>query len=75
MASTVLVVTALEDVTADKVIAALNEREAPVVRVDPADIGPDLTFGFRIGQDNPVWGGRLRTASREVELGEVAAVY
>ena len=39
MASTVLVVTALEDVTADRVVAALNEREVPVVRVDPAD-GP-----------------------------------
>lgn len=38
MASTVLVITALEDVTADWVIAALNEREVPVVRVDPADI-------------------------------------
>lgn len=75
MASTVLVVTALEDFTADKVIAALNEREVPVVRVDPADIGSALTFGFRIGQDSAVWGGRLRTASREVELGEVAAVY
>ncbi len=75
MASTVLVVTALEDFTADKVIAALNEREVPVVRVDPADIGPALTFGFRIGEDALVWGGRLRTASREVELGEVAAVY
>lgn len=75
MASTVLVVTALEDVTADWVIAALNEREVPVVRVDPADIGPALTFGFRIGADAPAWGGRLRTASREVELGEVAAVY
>ncbi|MFE9254119.1 ATP-grasp ribosomal peptide maturase [Streptomyces sp. NPDC006879] len=75
MASTVLVVTALEDVTADWVIAALNEREVPVVRVDPADIGPALTFGFRIGADSPAWGGRLRTASREVELGEVAAVY
>lgn len=75
MASTVLVITALEDVTADWVIAALNEREVPVVRVDPADIGPALTFGFRIGEDAPAWGGRLRTASREVELGEVAAVY
>lgn len=75
MASTVLVVTALEDVTADWVIAALNEREVPVVRVDPADIGPALAFGFRIGADRPAWGGRLRTASREVELGEVAAVY
>ncbi|MGP3734337.1 ATP-grasp ribosomal peptide maturase [Streptomyces sp. GDS52] len=75
MASTVLVVTALEDVTADLVIATLNERGAPVVRVDPADIGPGLTFGFRIDGDRPAWRGRLRTASREVELGEVAAVY
>ncbi|MGN5636851.1 ATP-grasp ribosomal peptide maturase [Streptomyces sp. AC154] len=75
MASTVLVVTALEDVTADWVIAALNEREVPVVRVDPADIGTGLTFRARIEAGAPSWGGRLRTASREVELGEVAAVY
>lgn len=75
MASTVLVVTALEDITADWVIAALNERETPVVRVDPADIGPALSFGFRIGAKSPAWDGRMRTASREVELGEVAAVY
>lgn len=75
MASTVLVVTALEDVTADRVVAALNEREVPVVRVDPADIGSALTFGFRIEAERPVWSGRLRTASREVEPGEVAAVY
>ncbi|MFF0364464.1 ATP-grasp ribosomal peptide maturase [Streptomyces sp. NA02536] len=75
MASTVLVVTALEDVTADRVVAALNEREVPVVRVDPADVGPALMFGFRIGAGRPAWRGRLRTASREVEPGEVAAVY
>lgn len=75
MASTVLVVTALEDVTADWVIAALNEREVPVARVDPADIGPGLTFGARIGVGAPAWAGRLVTGSREVELGEVAAVY
>ncbi|MGX1562056.1 ATP-grasp ribosomal peptide maturase [Streptomyces sp. NPDC055506] len=75
MASTVLVVTALEDFTADRVIEALNRRELPVVRVDPADIGPDLTFGFRLGPDTHVWGGRLRTPSRDVEVGDVAAVY
>ncbi|MEU6179564.1 ATP-grasp ribosomal peptide maturase [Streptomyces coeruleorubidus] len=75
MTSTVLVVTALEDFTADRVIGALNEREVPVVRVDPADIGPELAFGFRIGPDTPVWCGRLRTPSREVEVREVAAVY
>ncbi|MGK5628497.1 ATP-grasp ribosomal peptide maturase [Streptomyces sp. URMC 123] len=71
----VLIVTSLEDVTADRVIAALNEREVPLARVDPADIGPGLTFGARIGSGTSTWGGRLRTAGREVELGEVAAVY
>lgn len=75
MASTVLVVTALEDVTADWVIAALTEREVPVARVDPADIGPRLSFGARICAGAPAWTGRLVTSSREVELGEVAAVY
>ncbi|MFD3481742.1 ATP-grasp ribosomal peptide maturase [Streptomyces sp. NPDC058665] len=75
MAHTVLVLTALEDITADRVVGALNEREVAVARVDPADIGPALTFGFRIGGEDSAWGGRLRTATREVELGEVAAVY
>ncbi|WP_324797285.1 ATP-grasp ribosomal peptide maturase [Streptomyces cyaneofuscatus] len=75
MASTVLVLTALEDVTADWVIAALNEREVPVVRADPADIGLGLSFGARIGAGASAWAGHLVTGSREVELGEVAAVY
>ncbi|MFJ3976200.1 ATP-grasp ribosomal peptide maturase [Streptomyces sp. NPDC090021] len=75
MTSTTLVLTALEDVTADLVISALHEREAPVVRADPADIGAGLSFGARIGAGAPAWGGRLATGSREVELGEVAAVY
>ncbi|MCU8591774.1 ATP-grasp ribosomal peptide maturase [Streptomyces sp. A13(2022)] len=71
----VLVITSLEDVTADRVIAALNEREVPVARVDPADIGQELVFGARIDAEASSWRGRLRTASREVELREVAAVY
>ncbi|AQW46632.1 ATP-grasp ribosomal peptide maturase [Streptomyces violaceusniger] len=75
MASLVLVLTSLEDVTADRVIAALNEREVPVARVDPANIGTGLSFGARIGAGSPTWNGRLRTTSREVELGEAAAVY
>ncbi|MGX1885441.1 ATP-grasp ribosomal peptide maturase [Streptomyces sp. NPDC055287] len=75
MASTVLVVTALEDVTADWVVSALNERAVPVVRLDPADIGPGLTFAAGIGPGAAAWAGSLRTASREVELGAVAAVY
>ncbi|RKT07505.1 ATP-grasp ribosomal peptide maturase [Streptomyces sp. 3211.6] len=75
MTSTVLVLTALEDVTADLVIGALNERDVRVVRADPADICAGLSFGARIGGGDPSWSGRLATASREVELGEVAAVY
>ncbi|WP_371654095.1 MULTISPECIES: MvdC/MvdD family ATP grasp protein [unclassified Streptomyces] len=75
MPSTVLVVTSLEDVTADWVIEALNEREVPVVRVDPADIGAGFSFAARIDADAPVWSGWLRTGSREVEWEEVAAVY
>ncbi|MFJ3039213.1 MvdC/MvdD family ATP grasp protein [Streptomyces tendae] len=74
MARTVLVVTALEDVTADWVIAALNEREVPVVRVDPADIGPELVFGFRL-DGGPAWSGPLRTGSRAVNVEDVGAVY
>ncbi|MGV9271837.1 ATP-grasp ribosomal peptide maturase [Streptomyces griseosporeus] len=75
MTDTVLVVTALDDVTADWVIAALNRRGIPVVRVDPADVGEELTFGFRIGAETRRWGGHLHTPSRQVELSEVAAVY
>lgn len=76
MASTVLVITSLEDVTADWVIAALNERGTPVARIDPADIGAGLSFGARIGEGGgPVWRGTVRTSSREVELDDVAAIY
>ncbi|MGC9376172.1 ATP-grasp ribosomal peptide maturase [Streptomyces sp. MH13] len=75
MAHTVLVVTALEDVTADRVIEALNERDVPVVRFDPADIGAELAFGFRLGSGRSTWGGWLRTASRDADLGDVGAVY
>lgn len=75
MAPTILVLTSLGDTTADMVIAALNRRGAEVARVDPADIGPDLVFGAELGAGAPEWAGRLRTASREVDLGQVAAVY
>ncbi|MFE4966466.1 ATP-grasp ribosomal peptide maturase [Streptomyces sp. NPDC056660] len=68
--------TALEDVTADRVVEALNERGTTVVRVDPGDVGPGLVFGFRLGQGGgSTWGGRLRTASREVDVEAVTAVY
>ncbi|MCF2532137.1 ATP-grasp ribosomal peptide maturase [Yinghuangia soli] len=75
MASTVLVLTALEDITADLVVGALNDREVAVMRCDPADIGRGLSFAGSIGAGTAAWSGRLRTASRSVELEDVASVY
>lgn len=72
---TVLVLTSAEDVTANIVIEALNERRVHVARVDPADIGAGLTFGASIGNDHTGWAGRLRTASRDIALEQVGAVY
>jgi ATP-grasp ribosomal peptide maturase len=74
-AQTVLVVTAVEDLTADIVIAELNRLGAQVVRLDPADIGPDLIFSARIGTAGSGWAGRLRTPSRSVEMEQVRSVY
>lgn len=70
---TVLVLTAVEDVTADEVIAVLNHRGVPVVRVDPADIGVGLTFNAALGPDG--WDTALATPSRRINLADVAAVY
>ncbi|MFC5183606.1 MvdC/MvdD family ATP grasp protein [Actinomadura harenae] len=72
---TVLVVTSLEDVTADLVIAALDGRGVPVVRADPADIGAGLGFAARIGGGVTAWDGVLRTTSRALGLGRVGSVY
>lgn len=79
----VLVVTSLEDITADLVITALNQRGVPVVRVDPADIDPatgtagggPVGFAARIGGGRDDWSGWLRTGSRGLELGAVRSVY
>lgn len=75
----VLVVSCLEDATADLVIAELNQRGVPVVRVDPADIDPatgsDLTFAARIGAGTDRWSGDVRTSSRALDLVRVRSVY
>ncbi|MFF0250126.1 ATP-grasp ribosomal peptide maturase [Streptosporangium sandarakinum] len=72
---TVLVVTSVEDVTANLVIEALNERRVQVARVDPADIGAELMFGAIIGNGRTEWAGRLCTSSRDIAVEEVGAVY
>lgn len=71
----VLVITSAEDVTANLVIEALNERRVQVARVDPADIGADVMFSADIGNGRTEWNGRLRTPSRDIALERVGAVY
>ncbi|MGW6456684.1 ATP-grasp ribosomal peptide maturase [Streptomyces sp. NPDC055078] len=73
MGQAVMVVTSLDDVTSDLVIEELNDLGARVVRVDPADIGPDLVMGAALGPQG--WAGSVTTASRTVALEEIGAVY
>ncbi|MEV7005540.1 ATP-grasp ribosomal peptide maturase [Streptosporangium sp. NPDC051022] len=70
-----MVITSKEDVTANLVIEALNERRVPVTRVDPADVGPDLLFSAHLRENAAHWSGRLRTPSRDIALEHVRAVY
>jgi hypothetical protein len=55
--------------------SVLSREATSVESIRAASSSAWWAFGFRMGQDSAVWGGRLRTASWEVELGEVAAVY
>ncbi|WP_105968429.1 ATP-grasp ribosomal peptide maturase [Streptomyces geranii] len=71
--SPVLVVTQLDDATADLVIEELGRRGLPVVRLDPADFPATVTVkahldGFGIA-------GELRTATRVAALDSVRSVY
>lgn len=75
-AGPVAVVTEVDDVTADMVIAELNRCGVPVVRFDPADIGDRLVLSARFGAGpgtSPA--GRLRTPSRDTTLEAVRSVY
>ncbi|MFH9295866.1 ATP-grasp ribosomal peptide maturase [Streptomyces sp. NPDC017520] len=71
----VLVATEADDLTADMVIRALNRRNVPVTRFNPADIGAALTVTARFGSCPAPAAGQLRTPSRLVELAEVRSVY
>jgi ATP-grasp ribosomal peptide maturase len=71
----VLVVTAVDDITADMVIAELNRRGVPVIRLDPSDIGDDLAMSARFGVASGAPSGRLDTPSRSAALDAVRSVY
>ncbi|MFJ8105555.1 ATP-grasp ribosomal peptide maturase [Streptomyces sp. NPDC096132] len=69
----VLVVTRLDDATADEVITELNRRAVPVVRVDPGDFPTAVTLNAAFGGSRP--GGTLATETRTRQLDYVRSVY
>lgn len=71
----VLVLTCLEDITADLVIKVLHDRGAIVVRLDPTDLGQGVSFDSVIGGGSPTWSGNLRTPTRTIGLADIDAVY
>ncbi|MET7606594.1 ATP-grasp ribosomal peptide maturase [Streptomyces avermitilis] len=69
----VLVVTRLDDATADDVITELNRRRVPVVRLDPGDFPSEVTLSATFDGIGP--GGTLATPSRTLDVGSVRSVY
>ncbi|WKK21307.1 ATP-grasp ribosomal peptide maturase [Streptomyces olivoreticuli] len=68
-----VVVTRLDDVTADLVIAELNERSVPVVRLDPGDFPTAVTLDVYLGAQGP--DGRIVTSTRSIDVSRVRSVY
>ncbi|WP_308294004.1 MvdC/MvdD family ATP grasp protein [Streptomyces sp. UNOC14_S4] len=69
----VLVVTQLDDVTADLVIEELNGRGTPVVRLDPGDFPHAITMD--VHADSGGLSGAIATATRLVDVTTVQSVY
>ncbi|MFB8775318.1 ATP-grasp ribosomal peptide maturase [Streptomyces broussonetiae] len=69
----VLVVSRLDDATADEVIGELSQRRVPVVRLDPGDFPTSVTMDALIDSTGP--GGTLTTQTRTLRLGQVRSVY
>ncbi|MBZ6114581.1 MULTISPECIES: ATP-grasp ribosomal peptide maturase [Streptomyces] len=72
-ASPVLVVTRLDDATADVVVEELGRRSVPVVRLDPGDFPVTTTVAARA--EGPRLTGEVRTGTRSVALDAVRSVY
>ncbi|MER6712548.1 ATP-grasp ribosomal peptide maturase [Streptomyces sp. NPDC006386] len=69
----VLVVTNLQDPTADVVISELHDRNVPVVRLDSGDFPASLSMEAEITEHG--LRGRLHTPSRIADLASVRALY
>ena len=70
----VVVITQVDDMTADLVIAELNSRGVPVVRFDAADFPSGLAVSALIGGGHGI-SGQLRTATRVADLSAVRSLY
>ncbi|TQE15804.1 ATP-grasp ribosomal peptide maturase [Streptomyces ipomoeae] len=71
--SPVLVVTRVDDTTADVVIEELVDRVVPVVRLDPADFPETVTVAARVEGSGLT--GQIRTATRVASLDGIRSVY
>ncbi|MEU2605024.1 ATP-grasp ribosomal peptide maturase [Streptomyces albus] len=71
---TVLVLTRRLDPVADLVVAELNTRGAPVVRLDPGDLPDHSLFTARL-DGAAGWSGTWRGRHRDLDLGAVTAVH
>lgn len=71
--SAVLVVTRLDDATADEVITELNRRRVPVVRLDPGGFPTTVTAAAAF--DSLGLDGTLTTETRTLDLDSVRSVY
>ncbi|MGW0712542.1 ATP-grasp ribosomal peptide maturase [Streptomyces sp. NPDC002643] len=69
----VVVLTALDDLTADYVITELHGRGVPVVRFDPGSPA-EVTFSAQAGGGRS-WHGPLTTPTRALGLEDARAVY
>jgi ATP-grasp ribosomal peptide maturase len=71
--TTVLVLTAAQDETADAVISELETLGTPIARLDVGDFPVRMSLAAR--NEGGQWTGRLRTDAVEVELDRVCSVY
>lgn len=71
----VLVLTQVEDPTADLVLAELNRRRVAFVRCDPGDFPTALVLTARFDRDSATWSGRLSGEHRGVSLDSIRSVY
>lgn len=69
----VLVVTRVDDVTADLVVDELNRRAVPVVRLDPGDFPDHVVLDAHFTDGGLT--GCLHTATRSLDLDSVRSVY